>query len=124
MDRADVGIAERWFDHKLSAEIKLPGSLPERGIGDEVTVDTKWTDGIVDRSFYTAPQFAKYRQPGQVKVPFWLQPDKYMLASPGSSRLAGQASGTLPGKAALGNPRVGGWQIHRDKQLVGGGAQV
>ena len=57
--------------------MKLPGSLPEQGIGDEVTVDTQWTGGIVDRSFFTDPQFAKYREPGHIKLPFWLQPDKY-----------------------------------------------
>ena len=77
LDRADAGIAERWFENKLSGTIKLPGSLPAQGIGDEVTVDTKWTGGIVDRSFFTGPEFAPYRQPGHVKVPFWLQPDKY-----------------------------------------------
>ncbi len=42
-----------------------------------MTVDTQWTGGIVDRSFFTDPQFAKYREPGHIKLPFWLQPDKY-----------------------------------------------
>jgi len=79
LDRADAGVGERWFERTLSGTVKLPGSLPEQGIGDEVTVDTKWTGGIVDRSFFTAPQFAKYREPGHVKVPFWLQPDKYYV---------------------------------------------
>ena len=77
LDRADTGIGERWFERSLSDTVKLPGSLPAQGIGDEVTVDTKWTGGIVDRSFFTDPKFARYRQPGQVKLPFWLQPDKY-----------------------------------------------
>jgi len=77
LDRADHGIAERWFDRSLNNSIKLPGSLPEQNIGDEITLDTKWTGGIVDRSFFTAPQFAKYREAGHVKVPFWLQPEKY-----------------------------------------------
>lgn len=77
LDRGDAGIGERWFERKLSSTIKLPGSLPEQGIGDDVTLDTKWTGGIVDQSFFTAPEFAKYREPGKIKVPFWLQPDKY-----------------------------------------------
>jgi len=32
---------------------------------------------IIDRSWFTASEYAKYRAPGHVKVPFWLQPDKY-----------------------------------------------
>ena len=27
--------------------------------------------------WFTAPEYAAYRQPGNVKVPFWLQPEKY-----------------------------------------------
>jgi hypothetical protein len=77
LDRADQGMTDKWFDRSLRSSIHLPGSLPEQEIGDDVTLDTKWTGGIVDRSLFTAPQFAKYREEGRVKVPFWLQPDKY-----------------------------------------------
>lgn len=76
LDRVDVGITEQWFDRKLDGSIKLPGSLPGQGIGDPVTVDTKWIGGIVDKSWFTAPQYEPYRRPGNVKVPFWLQPEK------------------------------------------------
>ena len=61
--------------------MNLPGTLAAQGIGDEVTVDTKWTGGIVDRSWFTAPEYEKYRQPGNIKVPFWLQPDKHYLGA-------------------------------------------
>jgi hypothetical protein len=77
LDRADVGLAENWAEKKLSGHIHLPGSLPEQGIGDDVTTNTVWTGGIRDRSFFTAPEFEKYRQPGHVKLPFWLTPEKY-----------------------------------------------
>jgi hypothetical protein len=81
LDRADVGIAENWAAKKLSGQfsghIHLPGSLPEQGIGDDVTTNTIWTGSIIDRSFFTAPEFAPYRQTGNVKVPFWLTPEKY-----------------------------------------------
>jgi hypothetical protein len=77
LDRADSGIADKWFDRKLAHEIRLPGSLPEQGIGDDVSIDTPWTGGIVDRSFFDSPDFAPERQPGHVRVPFWLQPEKY-----------------------------------------------
>jgi hypothetical protein len=77
LDREDVGLNERWFARTLPGKVRLPGSLPAQGIGDPVTVDTQWTGEIVDRSFFTAPAYSPYRQPGYVKVPFWLQPQKY-----------------------------------------------
>ena len=77
LDRDDVGVRENWASKKLPDRIRLPGSLPEQGVGDDVTTNTSWTGGIVDRSFFTAPEFEKYRQPGQVKLPFWLTPEKY-----------------------------------------------
>ncbi len=77
LDREDVGLQQRWQDTRLSGKARLPGALPAQGIGDEVTVDTKWTGGVVDRSWFTAPEYEKYRQPGNVKVPFWLQPERY-----------------------------------------------
>src|ERR1700723_124051 len=53
LDRADVGIHEHWFAHKLSDTIRLPGSLPEQGIGDDISTNTSWTGSIVDRSWFT-----------------------------------------------------------------------
>ena len=77
LDRQDAGIRDAWFQQRLSDAIRIPGSLPAQGVGDDVSVDTPWTGGIVDRAFFTAPEFAKYREPGHVKVPYWLQPEKY-----------------------------------------------
>ncbi len=31
----------------------------------------------MDKSWFTAPEYAEYRKPGNIKVPFWLQPEKY-----------------------------------------------
>jgi hypothetical protein len=76
VDRSDAGIAERWFAAALPGTIELPGSMAENGLGDEVSVATKWTGGIVDKSWFTAPEYARYREPGNVKVPFWLNPVK------------------------------------------------
>jgi hypothetical protein len=76
IDRQDVGKHEGWFKSLLSDRIKLPGAMAESGKGDDVTLETKWTGGIVDKSWFTAPEMAKYREPGNVKVPFWLQPEK------------------------------------------------
>ena len=77
VDPEDAGQKERLFERSLPDKITLPGSLPAQGIGDDITIDTKWTGGIVDRTFFTSPEYEKYRRPGNVKVPFWLQPDKY-----------------------------------------------
>jgi hypothetical protein len=77
LDRANSGIEQKWFDRNLAGELKLPGSLPAQGIGDEVSTNTRWTGEIVDKTWFTSPEYAKYREPGNVKIPFWLQPDKY-----------------------------------------------
>jgi hypothetical protein len=79
LDPADVGVAERWFARSLSDEIQLPGSLQAQGYGDEVSVDTQWVGGIIDRSWFTEERYAQYREPGNVKVPFWLQPDRHYI---------------------------------------------
>jgi hypothetical protein len=77
LDRNDVGVAEQWYRRSLPDSIRLPGTLPGQGIGDPISADTPWTGGIVDRSWFEAPEYEPYRQPGQVKVPFWLQPERY-----------------------------------------------
>lgn len=57
--------------------ISLPGSMASNGLGEDINVNTDWTGGIVDSSFFTSERYARYRKPGNVKVPFWLQPVKY-----------------------------------------------
>ena len=76
LDRADAGVNERWFTRALPDTIQLPGSLQERGYGDDISTNTVWTGSLNERSWFTADRYAPYRQPGNVKVPFWLQPDK------------------------------------------------
>jgi hypothetical protein len=77
LDPDDVGLRENWQSRPLPGCVRLPGTLPAQGIGDPISTNTPWTGGIVDRSWFEAPEYAPYRQPGQVKVPFWLQPDRY-----------------------------------------------
>ena len=77
IDSMDVGIAEEWYSEKLPDAIRLPGSMAENGLGDEVTISTRWTGSIVDSSYFTEERYAKYRQPGNIKIPFWLKPVKY-----------------------------------------------
>lgn len=76
LDPEDAGEREGWFAALGPGRpVRLPGSLVVQGIGDPVTVQTPWTGTIVDRSWFTAPEFEADRQPGQIRVPFWLQPD-------------------------------------------------
>jgi len=81
LDREDAGIMEEWYQRRLQQNIRLPGALQAQGFGDDVSVATKWTGQIVDRSYFNDPRYAKYRQPGNIKVPFWLQPDKYYVGA-------------------------------------------
>jgi GH18 family chitinase len=79
LDPADEGLVSFRENGTLGERIRLPGVLQAQGFGEDVTVDTRWTGQIVDRSFFTAPRYEAYRQPGNVKVPFWLQPDKHYV---------------------------------------------
>ncbi len=81
LDRQDEGISDKWFDKTFSQTLKLPGCLSEQGIGDEVGLSTKWMGQIVDKSFFTAPEYEKYRTPGNFKIPFWLQPERYFAGA-------------------------------------------
>ncbi len=79
IDSLDVGVQEAWFGDELQDIIRLPGSMTTNGKGNDITVNTQWTGGIVDSSWYFDEKYAKYRQPGNIKVPFWLQPEKYYV---------------------------------------------
>jgi hypothetical protein len=76
-DPSDKGISEQWFNKTLSDKLILPGSMTSNGKGDDISLSTPWTGNIVDSSFFKSPEYAKYREPGNIKIPFWLQPLKY-----------------------------------------------
>jgi hypothetical protein len=77
LDPDDQGIAESWHRRTLHDTLHLPGSLQAQGFGQDISVDTEWTGSIFDDSWFTEPRYEPYRRPGNVKVPFWLQPDKH-----------------------------------------------
>jgi len=77
MDPSDKGISEGWFNQNLTDTLTLPGSLTSNGKGDDITLKTPWIGQIVDSSFYKKPEYAKFRESGNIKIPFWLQPVKY-----------------------------------------------
>ena len=79
VDSLDKGVEGKWFTKDLNDKITLPGSMLTNGKGNDIKIDTKWTGGIWDSLWYKQPQFAKYRQPGNIKISFWLQPLKHYV---------------------------------------------
>lgn len=77
LDPDDKGIQEEWYNRNFEGSLTLPGSLTTNNIGDDISVNTPWTGLIVDSSYFKSPEYAKYREPGNIKVPCWLQPIKY-----------------------------------------------
>lgn len=57
--------------------IQLPGSMASNGLGEDISISTPWTGGIVDSSYFKSDIYARYRTSENIKVPFWLQPVKY-----------------------------------------------
>jgi len=81
LDRQNTGVTEKWFEQKLAGRIQLPGALQNQGFGDDITVDTKWTGGSGVERWLALPQYEKYRQPGNIKIPFFLQPEKHYVGA-------------------------------------------
>lgn len=79
MDRLDKGEKERWFSRLPDDRINLPGSMPEKLKGDEVTAATQWTGSLYDSSYYYNPYMEKYRKEGNIKFPFFLTPDRHYV---------------------------------------------
>lgn len=81
MDAANEGIAQHWFNERFTETVHLPGSMPENGKGNDITVNTQWTGSIYDSSWFFNPRMAAYRQPGNIKIPFWLTPAKHYVGA-------------------------------------------
>ena len=79
IDSLDIGISEGWYEDDYKDRIHLPSSMAESGKGNDIRVNTKWTGQIVDSSWYTDERYAKYRDPENIKIPFWLQPNKHYV---------------------------------------------
>lgn len=78
-DSKDSGVVAKWFNQPLPERVHLPGSMAENGKGNEVSLKTKWTGSIYDSSFFFNPRLKKYREPGNLKIPFWLTPAKHYV---------------------------------------------
>lgn len=76
MDRSDVGLAQNWQNKEFDETVMLPGSMATNGKGLDIDLNTKWTGQIVDSAWFKAERYAKYREKGNIKSVFWLQPEK------------------------------------------------
>ena len=76
----DDGIDEKTFalpeELEFDAAVRLPGTLDAQGFGSEITIETQWTGEIRDNEWLVSPRYKPYREPGRIKIPYWLQPDK------------------------------------------------
>jgi lysophospholipase L1-like esterase len=79
IDRNDEGERQGWFNRALNDFIFLPGSMPEKLKGDDVTIHTQWTGSLYDSSYFFNPAMEKYRVEGNVKLPFFLTPDRHYV---------------------------------------------
>lgn len=76
IDSLDVGVSEKWFIQDFSETVKLPGSMVENDKGLDISLDTKWTGGIMNPEWYKDPNYAPYFDSANIRFPFWLQPLK------------------------------------------------
>ena len=102
LDREARGIEEGWWRRRLAGTAALPGTLTGQGVGDPITLETPWIGQIVDKSFFTAPEYAPYRRPGQHQGAV-LAPARPLLRGRGlvsdGRRRAGGVEGPPPGPA-------------------------
>lgn len=76
MDPNDLGESEMWFNEDFAEAVQLPGSMDTNGKGEPITMETTWTGGIQDPDWHTRPHYAPFHDPENVRMPFWLQPEK------------------------------------------------
>ena len=86
LDPGDEGIANGWWREQLPDTLRLPGSLQEQGFGDRVTAQTRWMANPVRKmkkypSWFLDPLYERYRQPDNLRFPYWLQPDRHYIGA-------------------------------------------
>jgi len=81
IDPRDRGLGEKWWTRDCPDQISLPGSVQAQGFGEAVTAETEWTGSVFDRSWYLEARYREYREPGNIKIPFWLQPERHYVGA-------------------------------------------
>ncbi|MBN2131630.1 MAG: hypothetical protein JW741_19180, partial [Sedimentisphaerales bacterium] len=81
LDSEDQGVEQQWFNEALTESIELPGVLQAQGYGNDVSTATEWIGTFKNSPWYSAERYEPYRQPGNVKFPYCLQPDKHYVGA-------------------------------------------
>lgn len=79
LDPDEKGITEQWYLKNLPEMVSLPGSNVENLKGYDISLTTPFTASIYDSSWYFNPHMEKFRQEGNIKVPFFLTQNKYYV---------------------------------------------
>ncbi|MDH7598579.1 MAG: glycoside hydrolase family 2 TIM barrel-domain containing protein [Sedimentisphaerales bacterium] len=79
LDPNDVGLQRAWWLKDLPDRIQLPGALQHQGYGDPIDINTPWVARLIDRDWYKKPIYARWTRPGNVLVPFFLQPARHYV---------------------------------------------
>lgn len=81
IDSLDRGLEAGWYNELFDDAVNLPGSMSTNGKGSEVGLNTTWTGSIFDSAYFKDPKYERYRQAGNMKIPFWLQPLKQYVGA-------------------------------------------
>ena len=79
IDKEDIGVRNKWHGKAFTSRVVLPGTMTSNGKGDDITLNTPWTASIYDSSYFFQPRLDKFRRFYNLKIPFWLTPDKHYV---------------------------------------------
>jgi hypothetical protein len=80
LDPNDIGLRQKWQNKLLSERIRMPGSLQAQGFGNHIDENTPWTGNARMKEWNSLfPQYTKSWINGNLKVPCWLNPDRYYI---------------------------------------------
>ena len=75
LDPGETGEQDHWYAQDFgNHKVPLPAALRDHRIGTVPSLDTRWTGGIFDSSWYYLPEMARYRETDPPMFPFWLTP--------------------------------------------------
>ena len=71
---------------RYNETVLLPGSMLTNGKGDPISIHTQWTGSLYDSSYYYNPKMEIYRHEGNMKIPFFLTPERHYVGHAWYSR--------------------------------------
>ena len=82
----DLSGSWRMASRLEATDVRLPGSLLTNDIGDDVSIDTRWTCSLYDSSYFFNPFMERYRKADDMAFPFFLTPRKHFVGEVTYSR--------------------------------------